>query len=158
MFDAKNAERELERLQRHYAEVSDLVKRFGDRTTILIGGTITSYGLILKVSDQTSGTFGAIALTASAGWIVAAFWFAGVMLLPKESSQPGSTELSMIWNHYVVVSEEAAMANQMDDLCVAIRKKRANLVRSGNTFRLLLACCALALLLVAISEAMSLQG
>jgi hypothetical protein len=154
----KNGKLVYESLKDNYKEISEINKRTGDRMIVVLGATITGFGLIVKLDDRAVVGWAAIFLVISIVAILVCFTTTVMGLFPKKGEQPGSTDVDFLWAEYVAVSEEAALANSMSDLCRVIKQRRSTGIRMNGWFRLTIISAAVALLFVALSEAIVSRG
>lgn len=155
MFEPDNAKLAIEVLRKNHQEQSEINKRTGDRTTIVLGATVTSFGLLIKLSDGPSTGLSLLALILSIVSLSFCFIVAIYTLFPKKGEQPGSTDIDFIWGEYVEVLPESAYANTMNDLCRVIRVKREIGQKMSQGFRCVILSSGVTLLLVALSEALA---
>lgn len=151
----ENAKRAYEIISENLKEVSEMIKRTGDRMTVVLGATITGFGLIVKLDDSKSTGLALGLLCFSIFCLVCTFVAAIVGLFPKKGEQPGSTDVDSIWADLVAVAPEIAFANSINDLCRVIRQRRDLNIKMNWWFRITLIFAVLTLSCCAISEAVA---
>ena len=155
MSDPENAKLALNMLNANYREISEINKRTGDRTTIVLGATVTAFGLIVKLSDGPVSGWSLFFLCTALCGLTACFFSAVITLFPKAGEQPGSTDVDFLWDEYVNVDQEAAYANTMSDICRVLKLRRNIGLRMSWWFRCVIVSGAFTLICVALSEATS---
>lgn len=142
----------LDRLSKNLDEMTELIKRTGDRVILVLGATATAFGLIMRMSPppQSDLAIGLVILAIAS--LASCFVIAILALMPKEGEQPGSTDVDEIWEHLITKDMEAAAANAMNDLCRVIRHRRTTNERMNRWFTLLLFVSGLTLALVSSSQ------
>ena len=155
MNSLSNAKHVLDVVRDNYKEMFDVGKRLGDRMTILMGITATGFGLIVKLSDEALAGWSLCLLCLAVAGLLGCFGIAAVALFPKRAEQPGSTDIDFLWQHYVAIADESAIANVLNDACDCLRKRRAACDVLSWWFRLQIVVSALTLLSAAASEMVS---
>ncbi len=150
-----NGKRVHDTLVENLKEISEMIKRTGDRMTVILGATVTGFGLIVKLDDSTSTGWAFATLISSMIFLIATFVTAIVGLFPKKGEQPGSTDIDTLWADFVAVSPENALANSLNDLCRVLRQRREINIKINWWFRITLINATLTLVSVAASEAIS---
>lgn len=153
-----NGKRVHDTLVENLKEVSEMIKRTGDRMTVVLGATVTGFGLIVKLDDSKSTGWAVVLLVCSMIFLIATFVSAIIGLFPKRGEQPGSTDVDVLWADFVAVSPECALANSMNDLCKVLRQRREINIKMNWWFRITLISATLTLIAVAVSEAISSMG
>ena len=151
----ENAKLALETLTANYREISEINKRTGDRTTIVLGATVTAFGLIVKLSDGPLSGWSLFFLCTAIVCLAGCFFFAVATLFPKKGEQPGVTDVDGIWKEYVCVTRESAYANTMSDLCRVLRLRRETGKKMARMFKWTIVFGALSLICASCSELIS---
>lgn len=141
-------------LTENLREISEMIKRTGDRMTVVLGATVTGFGLIIRLNDNSATGWSLVFLSASILFLVLTFLSTVIGLSPKQGEQPGSTDVDEIWANFISVPAESALANSMNDVCRVIQQRRAVNMRMNFWFRVTIVCAAVALMCVAIGKAM----
>jgi uncharacterized membrane protein YdfJ with MMPL/SSD domain len=153
-----NGKRVHDTLVENLKEISEMIKRTGDRMTVVLGATVTGFGLIVKLDDSKSTGLAFALLISSMIFLIVTFISAIIGLFPKKGEQPGSTEIDTLWADFVEVSPESALANSLNDLCRVLRQRRDINIRMNWWFRFTLISATLTLISVAVSEAIASMG
>ena len=153
-----NGKRVHDTLVENLKEISEMIKRTGDRMTVVLGATVTGFGLIVKLDDSKSTGLAFVLLISSMIFLIVTFGSAIIGLFPKKGEQPGSTDVHALWSDFVAVSPENAIANSLNDLCRVLRQRRDINIRMNWWFRFTLISATLTLISVALSEAFSSLG
>jgi hypothetical protein len=153
-----NGKRVHETLVENLKEISEMIKRTGDRMTVVLGATVTGFGLIVKLDDSKSNGMAFLLLILSMVFLIVTFVSAIIGLFPKKGEQPGSTDVDTLWADFVAVSPENALANCLNDLCRVLRQRRDINIRINWWFRFTLISATFTLICVAVSEAISSLG
>lgn len=153
--DSANSKLVIDTLKDNYREAVEIGKRFGDRMTILMGITATGFGLLIKLTDKpVTGCSMWLLISAVIGLLLC-FAISALALFPKQSHQPGTTDVDFLWEHYVSVKPEQAEANVMSDLCHCVRKRRAECALLSFWFRIQIIMAGITMLCVVMSELIS---
>ncbi len=158
MISEKNGKLVYETLKDNYKEISEINKRTGDRMIVVLGATITGFGLIVKLNDRSVVGWAEFCLVLSIVSISTCFTATLMGMFPKKGEQPGSTDIDFLWSEYVDISEEAALANSMNDLCRVIKQRRLTGIRMNVWFQITIIAAAVSLVFVALSEAIVSRG
>lgn len=158
MSDPENMKMALEMVNANYREITEINKRTGDRTTIILGATVTAFGLIAKLSDGPTAGGSLLFLCLALIGLAACFFSAVVALFPKAGEQPGSTDVDFLWKEYVLVDRASAYANTMNDLCRVLRLRRETGIKTSYWFRCVILSGAFTLVCISISEALSVSA
>ena len=153
-----NGKRVHDTLVENLKEISEMIKRTGDRMTVVLGATVTGFGLIVKLDDSKSTGLAFVLLISSMIFLIVTFGSAIIGLFPKKGEQHGSTDVHALWSDFVAVSPENAIANSLNDLCRVLRQRRDINIRMNWWFRFTLISATLTLISVALSEAFSSLG
>jgi hypothetical protein len=147
-----NAKLVLELMKDNYKEVTEINKRLCDRMTIVLGLTVTGFGLIIKMDDKSHTMWSSLFLGVSLAGLALCFLTAIRGLFPKRGEQPGKCDVDFLWAEYVAVDEEAAFANVLNDICVVLKSRREVGVKMAWWFRTEISMSALTVLSVSVSE------
>lgn len=159
MENPKNAERVLDLLWKNYSEQNEINKRIADRVTIVLGVTATAFGFVAKLpSVDNHGVFYAVMLILSLLCLLAAFVIGSLVWSPRDGLQPSFMSLEEIWHHQIVVSEDTAVANLINDLCLVIEESRERTGIIAKWFTRCLMLCGASLVLVVMSSVPVLAG
>jgi uncharacterized membrane protein YdfJ with MMPL/SSD domain len=91
-----NGKRVHDTLVENLKEVSEMIKRTGDRMTVVLGATVTGFGLIVKLDDSKSTGWAVVLLVCSMIFLIATFVSAIIGLFPKRGEQPGSADVDVL--------------------------------------------------------------